>query len=684
MINTRICHRLSFLGLCFLMTTSSALAQEYVISTYVGGSPPPTPAAALDMPIGPAGGMTADAFGDLYFVSRSCIFKMDLDGVVTLVAGGGRPGTSFDEGAATSAAISPFNVVLDGAGNLYIFEYNSNRIRKVSADGIIGIFAGNGVQGSAGDGGLALNASLAGPQAVAFDASGNAFIADTLNNKIRRVSPDGIITTVAGTGTQGFSGDRGPAIQAQLYLPTGVAFDGQGNLYISDYGNLRIREVSASGIITTIAGNGTAGNSGDGGPAVNAQLAAPEGFAVDSAGDVYVSNGASVRMITANGMITTVAGGAGPGYSGDGGPAITAQLSAVQLAVDGQGDLYISDENDNRIRKVTPDGIIKTVAGNGLGRFFAGDNGPAASALLFPGDVALDVFGNLFITDLNNLRVREVSGGIITTVAGTGWQGYAGDGGPAAYATLAYPDHLTADRAGNYYIADNTRVRMVSPSGVITTVAGTLKGGYSGDGGPAVAAEVSGIGGLAIDSSGNLYISSSNEGDCDPSFAVIRKVSTDGIISTVASVGGGAIAVDSQGNLYHGWGNVVNKIAPDGTVTIFAGNPALLGAISSGDGGPATAAGIRHVSALAVDSAGNVIIADGDNDVNNIRKVSPDGIITTIAGMNAPAGYSGDGGPATSAKLNTPSGLAIDSAGNIYVVDSGNLVVRVLQPVISR
>ena len=276
---------------------------------------------------------------------------------------------------------------------------------------------------------------------------------------------------------------------------------------------------------------------------------------------------------------------------------------------------------------------------------------------------------------------QRVSGGIINTIAGGFYQGSTGDGSLAVNASFTFLNHLAVDSSGNVYIADGILVRKISTNGVITTVAGNDEAsGNSGDGGPATQAGFSEIGGLAVDRSGNLYISDSDLDDCGPSFyTVIRKVSSDGTISTVAQIGGGPIAVDTKGNLYHGFSSAVQKIAPDGTVTNFAGIPGDF-ASDSGDGGPATSAGIRSVTALAVDAAGSVYIADGDNEVNTIRKVTLDGIITTIAGVNGPAGYSGDDGPATKAMLNTPIGLAVDAAGNVYVADSGNRVVRILQP----
>ena len=222
-------------------------------------------------------------------------------------------------------------MAVDASGNLYIADTGNNRIRKVSATGIITTVAGNGSAGYSGDGGPATSAQLDGPEGVAVDGSGNLYIADTCNNRIRKVSATGIITTVAGNGSAGYSGDGGPATSAQLSLPAGVAVDGSGNLYIADSGNNRIRKVSATGIITTVAGNGSPGYSGDGGPATSAQLNQPAGVAVDASGNLYIADSSNnrIRKVSATGIITTVAGNGFDGYSGDGGPATSA---ATQLA----------------------------------------------------------------------------------------------------------------------------------------------------------------------------------------------------------------------------------------------------------------------------------------------------------------------------------------------------------------
>jgi uncharacterized protein (TIGR03437 family) len=607
---------------------------------------------------------------------------MRLDGAtgnVTPVAGNGTCCFSGDNGPATSAQLNgPAGVAVDSAGNLYIADQNNYRIRKVS-NGVITTVAGNGTHGFSGDNGPATSAQLnlyngGYPIGIAVDSAGNLYISDSGNLRIRKVS-NGVITTVAGNGTQGFSGDNGPATSAELNQPEGIAADSAGNLYIADWQNSRIRKV-ANGVITTVAGNGTRGFSGDGGPATSAQLSYPQGVAVDSAGNLYIADtsNSSIRKV-ANGVITTVAGNETFGFSGDNGPATSAQLNGpTGVAVDSAGDLYIGDQLNQRIRKVS-NGLIATVVGGGTS---IGDNGPATSAQFVPTGLAVDSAGNLYIADGYANRIRKVSNGVITTVAGNGTVGFSGDNGPATSAQIG-PEGVAVDPAGNLYIADfgNSRIRKVT-NGVITTVAGNGTSGFSGDGGPAGSAQLNGPTGVAVDSAGNLYIAE---------YARIRKVS-NGVITTVAGNGiwgfsgdnGPAtsaqvsdygIAVDSAGSLYFADGskNRIRKVS-NGVITTVAGDgiPGF-----SGDNGPATSAELSYPSGVAVDSAGSLYIADTYN--GRIRKVSG-GVITTVAG-NGTQGYSGDGGPATSAELDLPENLAIDSAGNIYIADG---TIRVLTP----
>ena len=294
-------------------------------------------------------------------------------------------------------------------GNLFIADPGNERIRKVDSAGVITTVAGTGIRGFSGDGGPAVDARLSSPGGVAVDGAGNLFIADLFNHQIRKVDSAGVITTVAGTGIRGFSRDGGPAVDAWLASPGGVAVDGAGNLFIADDGNRRIRKVDSAGVITTVAGTGGFGFSGDGGPAVDARLSYPRGVAVDGAGNLFIADwwDDRIRKVDSAGVITTVAGTGGFGFSGDGGPAVDARLrSPGGVAVDGAGNLFIADEGNHRIRKVDSAGVITTVAGTG-GFGFSGDGGPAVDARLrSPGGVAVDGAGNLFIADEGNGLIR--------------------------------------------------------------------------------------------------------------------------------------------------------------------------------------------------------------------------------------------------------------------------------------
>ena len=343
--------------------------------------------------------------------------------IIATVAGGGGEGPG-DNGPATKAQMmQPVSVALDGAGNLYIADSQDQRVRKVDATGVITTLAGTGNRDFSGDGGPAATAGLNTPSGVAVDTAGNVYIADRLNHRIRRVTAAGIITTFAGTGTASFSGDGGPATSATLNSPDAVAVDGAGNVYISDTNNRRIRKVTVAGTISTFAGNGTVNYSGDGGPAISAGIPAPGGVFADAAGNLYVSDSTNrIRKVNTSGVISTVAGVGGTGAAGDGGPALSAQLSTpTGVALDGAGNLYIGDTFNNRVRKVTPAGTITTFAGGGLVGGNFGDGGPATSAsLALPNGVAVDGAGNVFIADSNHGRVRKVlsaAGPVLTLVA---------------------------------------------------------------------------------------------------------------------------------------------------------------------------------------------------------------------------------------------------------------------------
>jgi uncharacterized protein (TIGR03437 family) len=335
---------------------------------------------------------------------------------ITTVAGNGTAGSSGDGSPANGAQLNgPFSAVLDSAGNLYIADQFNHRIRKVATDGTISTVAGNGTGGYTGDGGVPTSATLFNPQGVAVDSSGNIYIADTGNSVVRKVS-GGKITTVVGSPTgsgAGYTGDGGQGTMAQLFHPSALAFDSSGNLFIADTGNEAIRKLNpTSGIITTVAGQGGAGFAGDGGLASRAQFSNPSGLAFDSAGDLLIADTTNnrIRMMAANGIMSTVAGSSSSGFSGDGGAANKARLNSPKgVGVDASGNIFIADTFNNRIRVVAPYGTIYTVAGNG-NTSAGGDGGPAAGAgLFFPSGVAVNAAGNVFVVDNQNNLVRMLT-----------------------------------------------------------------------------------------------------------------------------------------------------------------------------------------------------------------------------------------------------------------------------------
>jgi uncharacterized protein (TIGR03437 family) len=645
-----------------VLSICAAHAQIYSIQTVAGGGlPENTPCTAADL--GLVGGLAADAAGNVYIPvpAYNIVVRCDAaTGVLTRVAGTGALGFSDGQNVpATGVRVtSPLAVALNPAGDLYIAE--PARVRKVS-HGIITTVAGNGIPGFSGDSGPAMDAEVL-PGAIAVDASGSVYIAE--NGRIRKVS-NGIITTVANSD--------------QIGTPLGIAVDSAGNLYIVSYiggGRRRIYEVS-NGVITIVPANTTdprdiavdgAGNlyiSTDseqiyefsaGTTSPIASGGAP--IAVDAAGNLYYSENygdpvaayqpyapfsghVRVRKVS-HGITTTVAGGAYK-TSGDG-PATAAQLAApFGIALDSSGNCYFSESAGNRIRKLS-NGVLTTVAGTGTAGF-SGDGGPATAAQLSaPAAIALDSQGALYIADWGNNRVRKVLNGVITTVAGNGTAGESGDGGQATSAQLSHPIGLAVDAAGILYISANNRVRKVS-NGIIAAEAGGLVAGYLGDNVPATTAQLSIPEGLAVDGSGNLSIADTGNG-------YVRQVQPNAIIHTIAGIGktagDGIRAVDAA--------VLPRALAVDAAGVVYIGEPASQYAGASG--------AIRKVTnGLIYAIAGHVKMQEECN-------CAIDGVGSVLTGNLFGA----------SAVLGTVLGMAVDSGGRIYFVDGDHQTIRVLIP----
>ena len=511
-----------------------------------------------------------------------------------------------------------------------------------------------GANSFCGDTGPAASACLNLPAGIAFDVAGNLYIADNTNHRIRRAASGGshTISTIGGTGQGSFCGDGGAATSACFDFPIGIVADGANppNIYIADSTSDRVRKISSAGVVTTFAGTGVSTFCGEGALATAACLSSPRGLAFGPGGDLYIADALHNRIRVVNSItniITTYAGTSAPGsYCGDGGLATNACLSHPRgIKFDSAGNLFIADENNNRIRRVDwATKNITTVAGNGtLG--YSGDGAAAALAMLaHPRGIAIDAASNLIIADSDNDRVRKVvtganalvDGGIgetITTVAGNGVTSFCGDGGLATSACVNSPDDLAYDAVGNLYIAAalNHRVRVVDRiTNNISTYAGSLT--FCGDGGPATAACLNNPQGIE------------RRGPTDPLYIA------DTVNHRI---------------------RVVNGL----TITTFAGNgtPGF-----GGDGGAAASAQLFSPRGLSINATTDLYIADTSN--NRIRRIDHvTNIITTVAG-NGTAGYTGDTGAATSATLNLPRDVFIDASGNLYIADTNNNVVRRVTP----
>jgi sugar lactone lactonase YvrE len=628
------------------------------------------------------------ANGDVYVSDRynHRIRRFTPGGVMTTIAGNGMTTASGDGGPATAAGLNnPTGIALDPAGNLFIADSGNHRVRMVTAGGVISTVAGTGVAGSLGDGGPATAAQLNEPEGLALDAAGNVYVAEYAGHRVRKFALGGAIQTIAGTGVAGFSGDGGAGTAAALNRPIGLLVNPSGDVFIADYSNNRVRKLSAAGTMSTVAGNGTT-TCTRGSVATSSSILAPFGLALDAAGNLYVSSFCDVVLSVApDGALSTIAGTGQTGFNGDGYTADRLIYSPQGIETDAGGGIVLADAGNNVVRRVALAAhTIATIAGR---RDIIEGASAVGGILGAPSDVALGPFGELYVAEADRGRVQRIEpSGTTYHWGGSGAFGNDGDGWLATEAAIGEPNGvavlpdgsvLVADRAygvirrihmgristvaggsistadyvaptaaslpglsaiaagsdGVVYVAVRNKVRKFTIGGIIVTVAGAGAGsgtaGYNGDGISATAAQLNAPQGLGVDSTGTLFIA-------DTSNHRIRKVA-GGIISTVA-------------------GNGVSG--------------------TSGDGGPATSANLASPRDVSVDGDGRLYITDAGNV--RIRAVSPGGTISTVAGTGV-TGYNGDAGIGTDVQLAQPRGTALRADGPLAIADRLNLRVRALQ-----
>ncbi len=757
-------------------------------------------------------GVAVDAAGNVYVADcgNHRIRKITSAGTVSTLAGSGASGS--DDGAGSAAAFcSPSGVAVDGAGNVYVADTGNHRIRAVTPAGFVTTLAGSGVSGFAD--GPGASARFSGPSGVAVDGAGNVYVGDSDNHRIRKVTPAGAVTTLAGTNSPGFA--DGSGTEARLYNPSGVAVDGAGNVVVADSGNSRIRTVTPAGAVTTLAGSGVSGFAD--GSGASTRFSAPSGVAADGAGNVYVGDSGNNRVrkigpqpafrlaqsglagasavpvsLSVTGLLSGITyyfrASATNGFGAASGGILSftttgatnrvpvdITLSSLSLAENQAADTFVATlgtadpdagdtftytlaagdgDADNgafgvsngtlrtssgfsgavkgsysvRIRStdraglrflkaftlavlpapavttlvadavsqraatlrasVNPNGVradalfqyslvsnlsyVDTLAGTGM----TGTNDGSGAVATFsqPYGVALDGAGNLFVADYNNHRIRKVTAaGVVSTVAGSSDSGLAD--GFGASAKFNNPKSVAVDGAGYVYVAErgNNCIRKIAPSGLVTTLAGTNSAGFAD--GSGTAARFNNPSGVAVDGAGNVYVADAGNNR-------IRKISPVGAVTTLAGATGGfrdgtgtnalfsaptGVALDGAGNVYVGdeSNHRVRKITPAGAVTTLAG--AGFEGFADGSG---AAAWFNHLSGVAVDRGGNVYVADVQN--YRIRKVSPSGAVTTLAGSNV--GFRDGNGAA--ALFNMPQSVAVDGAGNVYVADLNNHRIR--------
>ena len=627
-------------------------------------------------------GLTTDNSGNI-FVVNGAIRKITPDGNVKTIVGRIITNPFFLDGNSSDACFSgPSDITLDNSGNMFVADLLSNCIRKVDSNGVVSTLAGNRLATLADGTGTGNPPSFNNPFGVAVDTSGNMFIADMGNNLIRKMTPDGVVTTLAGSGNSGFADGTGR--NASFYQPCDLAIDTSGNLFVVDTFNHCIRKIVIStGLVTTIAGNGVYGYVD--GPGTNASFKYPRGICIDRSGNLFIADTDSHRIrriIISTGVVSTLAG-SGTSGSANGTGTSASFTSPFGVAIDVSGNLFVADCWNHIIRKITfPNGLIpnggvvSTLAGNVVGGF--ADGSATVARFTYPYGVAVDVSGNVYVADKQNGRIRKVtSAGVVSTIAGNGQQSWVD--GVGSNTSFYFPSKLALDTGGNLVVTDwfNNKIRKVTPSGVVTTLAGNLRGfadGVSTGSIPSFNNPTD----IAVDAGGNMFVA-------DTDNHRIRKVTPNGLVTTLAGSGNpvsadgtgtnasffapDALAIDTSGNLFvadRGTWYIRKIVISTGVVTTIAGN-----GVNSYVDGLGTSASFSNIWGMTIDRNGNLIVADTGN--HRIRKVTPAGVVSTFAGSGNATFTDGTG---TSASFFYPHAVAVDASDNVFVADTYNHRIR--------
>lgn len=587
-------------------------------------------------------------------------------GTLSFLAGAASGWGSADGTGAAARFQRPTGVAVDDSGNLFVADGENHTIRKVTPAGVVSTFAGtSGLEGSVD--GVGPAARFSGPGGVAVDKSGNVYVSEAGMGTIRKITRAGEVTTLAGTaGQRGWQDGIGPA--ARFNTPDGLAVDATGNIFVTDSASKTIRKISPAGQVTTLAGAADQGGSQDG-TGANARFIDPQGIALDPSGDLLVADGeGAIRKVTQAGVVTTVTRISATDLSG--------------LAVDGAGNLYVTDPLDSVVRKLTPAGVVTVFAGE-WGRSRSVDGTGAAARFSIPTGITLDGSGNLFVTDAGDCAIRMITpAGVVTTLAGAlGSRG--SEDGTGAAASFRDPAGVAADGQGNLFVTSNQTIRKITPAGVVTTLAGTPDVYGYGDG-LGAAARFNYPRGVAVDREGQVFVA-------DSSNRIIRKITPAGEVTILAGAVGKSgsedgvgpaarfanphgMAMDSSGNLFvtDSSNHIIRKVTPAGEVTTLAGKAPFPGS----QDGTGDAARFDLPSGVALDGAGNLLVTDSNK--HTIRKITPAGVVTTLAGAAEQSGAVD--GTGSAARFGYPMGVAVDGAGNAFVADNWNRAIRKITP----